>query len=87
MYRFRLPLDFSFHSLIALVLLAALPGVSSAQADEIPKNATANSYSNGWTCDRGYHEIDGACGNIVLPVNAYATNRAYGRGWECGHGY
>ena len=83
----RPPCDLSIHLLVVLALLPILPGAASAQSEEIPENATANRYSSGWTCDRGYYGVDATCAEVVMPVNAFATNRAYGRGWQCGHGY
>ena len=77
------------HSLILFAPLAAAPSAVLAQSDSvgIPEHARAKSYGNGWECDRGYREVDGACTAVSVPANAYPTNVAYGRGWECDRGY
>lgn len=56
-------------------------------SDEIPENATAKSYGNGWNCNMGYRESKGACTAVMVPDNAYPTNRTYGKGWECKRGF
>jgi hypothetical protein len=74
------------------VLLAALASticVSQAQnvPEGIPDNATARTYSDGWSCDRNYRRTDGSCTRVDVPANAFPTDTSYGRGWECAHGF
>jgi len=54
---------------------------------EIPANASAKSYGDGWNCDSGYRESKGGCAAIKIPTNAYSTNKSYGKGWECKRGF
>jgi hypothetical protein len=64
-------------SLILMPLLAAIPGLVLAQEGsvEIPINAHAKKYADGWACDRGYRESNEQCDAVNLPDNAYPTGR------------
>ena len=50
-------------SAFVLTLIALLVGgVGATFAEEsVPVNATEKRYANGWTCDPGYQENEGAC--------------------------
>ena len=79
----------AFQILILLPIFIGLPGHAPAQApsNEVPENARAMSYGNGWRCNPGYRESDGACAAIDIPEFAYATDTSYGSGWKCSHGF
>ena len=82
----RLPNVF-LHGFVLVAALAAIPTSVFAQSDaaRAPDNASARKYGSGWSCDRGYREVSGACARVELPANAHlATN---GHGWECERGY
>lgn len=68
-------------------LLLAGPSFAQSNPADIPKNASAKSYGDGWECDLGYRIAGETCVAITIPENAYATNRSYGSGWECLHGF
>ena len=74
---------------LLLALIWGFPGAASGQstAAGLPANASAKSYGDGWTCDRGYRAERGACQPIEVPANALATQTSYGRGWECRRGF
>ena len=71
------------------MLFVGFPGQALAQATagQIPENAEARSYGDGWRCNPGYRESNGACAAIEIPANGYATSSSYGKGWECDRGY
>ena len=76
----------------ALILLAALAGTMDRAAAQsvaaaIPANATAKPFGSEWRCDRGFHQVDGACAVVTLPDHAYLTDSRYGAGWECEYGH
>ena len=79
----------------ALMFLSSLVGFQAAHAQtiaappaaEMPANAHMMSYSDGWACDHGYRMSDGACVEISIPPNAYATSSNYGRAWDCDRGF
>ena len=52
-------------------------------SNEVPENATAKTYGDGWNCNQGYRVRKGACIAVTLPANAYLTNKTYRQGWEC----
>jgi len=56
-------------------------------SNDIPENASAKSYGDGWNCNKGYRKSKGVCAAIVVPANAYPTNKSYGQGWECKRSY
>jgi hypothetical protein len=68
------------HALILLALLATLSGPVFAQVGsvEVPENARAKEYGNGWECDLGYRAVNEASIAVRLPTNAYLTNTSYG---------
>ena len=70
-------------------LLGAVHGLVFAQGSsaEVPDNAHAKSYGNGWECNKGYRDVNAGCAAVKVPANAYPTNHSYGRGWECNRGY
>lgn len=53
----------SSHSLILLILPAAVHSLAFAQAGsvELPENARAQSYGSEWACERGYQVAEEAC--------------------------
>ena len=71
------------------MLFVGFPGQALAQATagQIPENAEARSYGDGWRCNPGYRESNGACAAIEIPANGYATSSSYGKGWECSYGF
>jgi hypothetical protein len=75
--------------LMPLMVFAGSIELAKAQGGEntIPANAIAKTYGDGWECDRGYRETDGACAVVTLPENAYLTDSSYGSGWKCDYGY
>ena len=75
--------------LILIALLIAASGLVNAQVSlvDAPENASAKRYGAGWTCDRGYQEVDGACAAVKVPANAYPTNALYGSAWKCSRGF
>ena len=81
----------SFEALIMVALAgliaATLPLLAQTQASQMPANAQAKSYGDGWECIRGFRQDGDACLATIVPENAYATNRTYGSGWACLHGY
>ena len=89
MINVKLQRDFSMHSLMLVAFLTALlsfvPVLSGS--DEIPANAHAKDYGDGWECDLGYRELGDTCIVIELPANAYLTDSLYRKGWECSRGY
>ena len=80
-----------FEKLIALVFTCLIatttPSIAQSQASQMPANAQAKSYGDGWECVRGFRRDGDACLAIIVPENAYATNRTYGSGWACLHGF
>lgn len=70
-------------------LLGAVHGLVFAQGSsvEVPENAHAKSYGNGWECDRGYRAVDGTCIAVKVPANGYFVGASYGVGWKCDRGY
>ena len=70
-------------------LLGAVHGHVFAQGGsvEVPENAHAKRYGNGWECNKGYREVNEGCAAVKVPANAYPTNQSYGRGWECNREY
>lgn len=83
----------SLAGIAALLLIAAaiiaLPTPAAAQdgTGAAPTNASDRAFGGGWDCDPGYRVSDGACAEIVVPENAYATGRSYGTGWNCRRGF
>jgi hypothetical protein len=73
---------------IATVIIA-LPTPVAAQdgTGAAPTNASDRTYGGGWDCNPGYRVANGACAEIVVPENAYATGRSYGTGWNCRRGF
>ena len=71
------------------MLFVGIPGQALAQATnrQIPENAEASSYGDGWRCNPGYRESNGACAAIEIPESGFATSLSYGTGWECDRGY
>ena len=71
--------------LIFLFLLIMSPSLVFAKSvsNNIPENATAKNYGDGWNCNQGYRESKGLCLAIKVPANAYLTNKSYGQGWKC----
>ncbi|GHC59248.1 hypothetical protein GCM10007315_23630 [Gemmobacter tilapiae] len=53
----------------------------------VPANAFLRSsgYGPGWSCERGYEVLNGACVAIDLPENAY-LDRSSNR-WSCNRGF
>ena len=87
---YKIPiLNLTTRSLLTLAFVTTISDVTYGSNDpvEIPENARANSYGNGWRCNRGYRETGGKCFAITIPENAYATDKLYGRGWECKYGF
>ena len=70
----------SIRALILLERLATVSGLSFAQGDsvEVPDNARAKEYGNGWECDLGYRAVNEASIAVRLPTNVYLTNTSYG---------
>lgn len=71
----------------AILAVSVVAGPASAGMGEVPANASAKRFGSGWECDRGFRESKGACVEISVPANAFATKTSYGRGWECRHGF
>ncbi len=63
------------------------PASLPLSAAEAPPNASPERYGDGWRCNPGYREREGACLAIELQQNAHATGSAYGDGWVCKRGY
>jgi hypothetical protein len=78
-----------FAAPLIAALVCGFAGAGSVQAASggLPANASAKSYGDGWTCDRGFRATGGACQPIEVPENALATQTSYGRGWECRRGF
>ena len=71
-----------------LALVVLLPPVSaSAGTGDLPANATARTWGEGWDCQRGFLESRGSCSEIRVPDNAFLNDRSYGKGWSCHRGY
>ena len=89
MSRMRQTHVLSLGALILPALLAIVPGHVFARggSPEVPENARAIEFGDGWKCNQGYRAVDGACTAVKLPANAYLTNTSYGNGWECVRGY
>jgi hypothetical protein len=53
----------------------------------VPSNAYLDeaSYGPGWSCERGYEPLNGACVAIDLPDNAYLDRS--GNRWSCNRGF
>ncbi len=79
----------SGYILIFLALWTVFPGIAVAKdvSIDVPDNATANSYGEGWSCNIGYRESKGRCAFVKVPANAYPTNKTYGQGWQCNYGF
>ncbi len=82
------------HSLIRCVIFSAsinfiCSGLASALSNtrEIPDNARANTYGDGWECVLGFRAHRQQCVKIVIPENAYPSSISYERGWKCAWGY
>ena len=76
--------------IVVLLLLFSAPFNSVLANDaqtNVPENATARSYGDGWTCNVGYRKSNGACAVIIVPEHAYPTYKSYGKGWACKRGY
>ena len=67
--------------------LDGCPASLALSAAEAPPNASTERYGDGWRCNPGYREREGACLAIELQENAHATGSAYGDGWVCKRGY
>lgn len=69
---------------IALLLLSAAalgePGTPAPPANSVPRE-----YGSGWTCARGFHEVNAACIAVKVPGNAYLDTS--GHDWQCNRGY
>lgn len=59
--------------------------VNQATAQQIPQNASKNTYGSGWTCNRGFQKSGSDCLKIKLPANASLNYT--GNGWNCNRGY
>jgi hypothetical protein len=68
MRHLRRPYGMFIRVLALIALVAAFPGIASAQlaSAEIPENARARSFGSGWVCERGYRESDGTCEAVRL---------------------
>ena len=55
--------------LVALLTASSSPVFAQVRSDDMPKNASPNRYGSGWTCDRGYREVDGLCNVVKVPAN------------------
>ena len=73
----------SFHLLMLLVLLTAVPGRVFAKGGtvEMPENASAKKYGSGWECDRGYRASKETCLALKVPKNAHLDYS--GNEWKC----
>ena len=76
-----------FIGLIVALLLLAPPAFAQTAAQQMPENASAKNYGDGWECDIGYRLNENACVVVIVPQNAYNTKLSYGSGWECLHGF
>jgi len=56
-----------------------------AVAEILPKNAHKNTYSNGWSCDKGFKKSGNSCVAVKIPKNAKLTY--LGNNWECKKGF
>ena len=72
---------------VLLGFLGVFHGLVYAQGGsvEVPRNAHAKSYGNGWECDNGYREVNGGCATVKVPSNAYLNDD--GDRWKCDRGY
>lgn len=75
----------SAYIVIFLSLWVTSPSLVFAKdvSNDVPENATAKRYGDGWNCNQGYRESKGACAAVKVPANAYPTNKTYGQGWKC----
>ena len=75
----------SAYILIFLSLWVTAPNLVFAEgvSNDVPENATAKRFGDGWNCNQGYRESKGACAAVKVPANAYPTNKTYGQGWKC----
>lgn len=73
--------------LFGTLLALSLPAMAQDGREPIPDNAEAHSYGKGWDCIIGYRLVDGACLELEVPDNAYATGRSNGPGWACRRGF
>lgn len=45
------------------------------------------SYTTGWSCDRGYRAQGDTCVQIKVPANAFLDDGSYKTGWQCERGF
>ncbi|MBW9271924.1 MAG: hypothetical protein K1566_19970, partial [Candidatus Thiodiazotropha sp. (ex. Lucinisca nassula)] len=85
----RCPNSIGIHYLMVILFVALVPyrALAFESSLELPANASALKYGNGWKCDQGYREVNKRCIAIKTPANAYLTHKSYGQGWECKWGY
>ena len=71
------------------MLFVGFPGQALAQqpTGQMPENAEARSYGDGWRCSSGYRESNGACERISVPEHGYLSESSRGSGWRCDRGY
>ena len=84
---FRRRLFAALLAVFATALVITGPGFAQDGTGAPPDNAQNRTYGNGWDCNIGYREYDGACAALDIPENAYATGRSYGTGWACQRGF
>ena len=70
---------------IILAYLFLLFFSSVASAENLPKNAHKNTYSSGWSCDKGFKKSGNSCIAVKIPQNAKLTY--LGNNWECKKGF
>lgn len=51
----------------------------------MPPNAEVDVYGTGWTCKRGFKQVNGECMTVQIPLNAELD--VYGTGWTCKRGF
>ncbi|MEM7316721.1 MAG: hypothetical protein AAF497_26610, partial [Planctomycetota bacterium] len=72
-----------------LAIATTMTGAAFGQISSgtIPDNASQKRYGNGWECDLGYRNVQGACIAVLLPTNSYPNGRTYGQAWSCKRGF
>jgi hypothetical protein len=58
---------------------------AAGNTQQVPPNAQKNPFGPGWTCNRGFQNINGKCVAVQVPANAELD--ILGSGWACQRGF
>ena len=74
---------FPLLTLLLTVLLLAPAGIALGRdvLAELPANAHAERYGDGWVCNRGYQDVDEACVAVKVPANAFLDSTGDDWAW------